>query len=495
MLEKNRRLPSLRGIDIRHESGDADSGVHVPVPGRGRRMGRNVTLVLALSLGASHPTSAAAQESPTQAALYRAIESNREGHLAFLQRLIRAQEEGEAAVQALVAQRFQALGMEVETLRLLPIQLSPDLEFAAEESIDRTERISVVGRLAGTGSGKSLLFFGHPDGEARTEASLAGWEHDPFAGEVENGRIYGWGAADDLTGVAIMAEALAAVLETVGRPRGDILLASTPAKRSARGILGVLNQGYRADAAVYLHPAESEEGLEDIKAITSGMLQFRVVVQGRGPDTREPGQTAFAHRAVNAVDRMALVRDRLRELDLERGARVHHPALDAAVGRSTNLLVSHVSCGEPGRTTRVPTECVLEASVTFPPGEEMGRVKEEILTAIGDAAGEDEWLGDPPPDVEWLFGTQGVEVPRDSPLYRTVHRAVVEVTGVEPTVNPLHSASDIKNPNLFSGIPSVGIGPLAGDLTQAGGHDEWVDVEDYIRTIKICAKIIVDWSG
>jgi acetylornithine deacetylase len=71
----------------------------------------------------------------------------------------------------------------------------------------------------------------------------------------------------------------------------------------------------------------------------------------------------------------------------------------------------------------------------------------------------------------------------------------VGVTGVEPKVNPLHSASDIKNPKLFSGIPSVGIGPLAGDLTQAGSHDEWVDVEDYIRAIKICAKIIVDWSG
>ena len=44
-------------------------------------------------------------------------------------------------------------------------------------------------------------------------------------------------------------------------------------------------------------------------------------------------------------------------------------------------------------------------------------------------------------------------------------------------------------------IPSVGIGPLAGDLTQAGGRDEWVDVKDYIRAIKICAQIIVDWSN
>ncbi len=39
------------------------------------------------------------------------------------------------------------------------------------------------------------------------------------------------------------------------------------------------------------------------------------------------------------------------------------------------------------------------------------------------------------------------------------------------------------------------MGPLAGDLTQAGGHDEWVEVEDYIRAIKICAEIIVDWSN
>ncbi len=450
---------------------------------------------LSLALAVFLPSAVRAQGPASQQAVFQAIEDNRDAHLAFLQRLVQAQEAGEEAVQSLVAERFRELGMSVETLRLAPIRLSPELEFAAEESMDPTPRISVVGRLPASGEGKSLLFFGHPDGEPMTEASLAGWEHDPFGGEVENGRIYGWGVADDLTGVAIMAEALAAVLESSGRPSGEILLASTPAKRSARGILGVLDQGYHADAAVYLHPAESEEGLEDIKAITSGMLQFRVEVTGRGPDTREPGQTAFAHGAVNAMDKASIVLGALRELDRRRGEAVHYPPLETAVGRSTNLLPSHIRCGEPGRTTRVPVRCVIEASITFPPDERMPEVRDEILEAIQAAAAEDPWLREHPPVVEWLFGTQGVEVSRDHPLYRTVHDAVVEVTGVEPKVNPLHSASDIKNPNLFSGIPSVGIGPLAGDLTQAGGHDEWVDVEDYIRTIKICAKIILDWSG
>ncbi len=443
-----------------------------------------------------HPLQAAAPQDPHRSQeLFQTIDENRESHLEFLRSLVRAQPQGEDAVQALVAARFQELGLEVETLRLSPIQLSPDLEFAAEEAIDRTPRISVVGRLRGTGSGKSLLFFGHPDGEPKTEESLAGWEHDPFGAEVENGRVYGWGVADDLAGVAIMAEAVAAVLETMGTPGGEILLGSTPAKRSARGILGVLNEGYHADAAVYLHPAESEEGLEDIKAITSGMLQFRIVVQGEPPDTREPGQTAFTHMAVNAIDKAGLVLGALSELGEARARRVFHPALDAAVGRSTNLLMSHVSCGLEGKTTTVPTQCVIEASTTFPPNEQMLEVKQEITGAIDGVAQGDEWLKDHPPAVHWLFGTQGVEVAGDHPLYQTVHEAIVSVTGVEPRVNPLHSASDIKNPKLFSNIPSVGIGPLAGGLTQAGGHDEWVDVEDYIRAIKICAQIIIDWSN
>jgi len=484
------------GRGLRPRQGQGSLGGRLRRGGEGARRGWALSGFLLLSAAFLLPSGPLAAQDPAQErAVFRVIEENRAGHLAFLQRLVQAQDEGEEAVQALVAARFRELGMEVETHRLVPIQLSPALEFAAEESIDRNPRISVVGRLPGAGKGRSLLFFGHPDGEPMTEASLAGWEHDPFGGEVENGRIYGWGVADDLTGVAIMAEALAAVLATAGRPAGEILLASTPAKRSARGILGVLNEGYHADAAVYLHPAESEEGLEDIKAITSGMLQFRVVVTGHGPDTREPGQTAFAHQAVNAMDKAMIVLTALRELDRRRGEEVHHPALEAAVGRSTNLLPSHIACGEAGRTTRVPARCVVEASVTFPPDEQMPEVREEILAAIRGAAEEDPWLRAHPPEVEWLFGTQGVEVSGGHPLYRTVHEAVVEVTGVEPKVNPLHSASDIKNPNLFSGIPSVGIGPLAGDLTQAGGHDEWVDVEDYIRTIKICAKIILDWSG
>ena len=185
----------------------------------------------------------------------------------------------------------------------------------------------------------------------------------------------------------------------------------------------------------------------------------------------------------------------LANLGDERAERVHHPAMQQAVGRSTNLLVSQLRCGEGNRLTRVPTECVIGASLTFPPNEEMKSVQGEVEETLARAADSDPWLRGHRPTIEWLFGAQGVEVPEDHDLYQLVAGVVLQVTGQEPEVNPLHSASDIRNPMLFRGIPSVGLGPLAGDFTQAGGHDEWVDVDDYIRAIQICAKIIVDWCN
>jgi acetylornithine deacetylase len=431
---------------------------------------------------------------PQQQAMFDNIDANRSHHLEFLRNLIAASANGEEAVQAMVAQRFEELGTEVQTLRLLPTQLDMNQEFAADETIDRVERISVVGKLEGTGGGRSLLFFGHPDGEPQTEEALAGWTRDPFAAEVENGRIYGWGIADDLAGVAIMAEALDAVLTSMGRPAGDIYLGSTPAKKNARGILALLNEGYHADASVYLHPAESEAGLNDIKSITSGMLQFRITVVGQPPDTKEPGQTAFTHLSISAVDKATLLLAALKQLDQERAGRVFHPLLNEAVGRSTNLLVSNMTCGNGGSFTQIPVECVIGVSITFPPNEQLNDVQEEITAAVASAAGQDSWLATNQPSIEWLFGTQGVEVPEDHPLYQATFEAIRLVTGVAPVINPLHSASDIRNPMLFRGIPSIGLGPLAGDLTQAGGFDEWVDAEDYLQAVKVCAKLIADWS-
>jgi acetylornithine deacetylase len=421
------------------------------------------------------------------------VARGRDAAIELLRALIAAQKDGEDAVQAIVAEKLSAVGATVERIVYAPADVPLVGEFAMERAIATGQRASVVGRLAGTGTGKSLILFAHPDSEpvAATET----WRHDPFAGVMVDGRLHGWGVADDLLGVAAGIAAMAALTTAGARPGGEIQMASTPSKRHARGVAAIMHQGFVADAAVYLHPAESGVGLNEIKAFASGQLEFRVTVTGKRPPTTEPGHTAFAHLAVNPIDKAFVLYRALMALDARRAARVHHKRLDDAVGRSTNLQISRIASGADEKYSRLASACTFGGAVSFPPTERMADVQTEISAAVAEAARADAWLAEHPPILEWVSGVTGMEIDEAHPLYRVVSAAVVAVRGITPTVNPMHTSSDIRNPIVQKGIPTVGLGPFAGDLTQVGRTDEWVDIEDYIAMIGVTAAVIVNWTG
>jgi acetylornithine deacetylase len=421
----------------------------------------------------------------------------REAAVHTLRALIGVSERGEEPTQQWVAARFAALGCDVDAFRYDPGQLvsAGPIPADAPEGVSESgsARVCVVGRLPGESSERTLLLFAHPDPEPFDGA--LGWRHTPFGGEVESGRIHGWGVADDLCGVAAMLCTLGAVRAAGLVLSGPLVVASAPSKRGARGIVAALDRGHRAAAALYLHPAESGQGLREIKAVTPGLLRFRVTVSGRAPDTGEPEQTPFHHQAVNAIDKAWVIWQALRELDEIRAATVRHPALDEAVGRSTNIHIAHVRAGDEGRLNRVSESCVLAGSVTFPPGERLEDVQTAVTRALRGACRQDGWLADHPPRLEWLLGAQGAEVGVDQPFFRAVSRAVARTVGQSPRVNAVHASSDIANPILHGGIPTVGIGPRAGGLTQSGGIDEWVDLGEYFQTIETTGRLVVDWCG
>ncbi len=420
----------------------------------------------------------------------QAAEAHGEAAVGFLRDLIRLQAQGEEAVQARIASACEELGCIVERRRYKPASVVLKDEFASDAAMAAEEREAVLARFPGSGGGRSVIFFAHPDGEPFQPQH--GWVHDPLAGEIDQGRIHGWGVADDLAGVATMVEALRAVLAAGVKPKGDVIMASTPSKRHARGVHALLHGGVHADAAVYLHPAESGVGMREVKALASGQLIIRIIVKGRLPDTQEPGHAAFAHTAINPIMKAQQVLAALAALDAKRGARVHHPALDAAIGRSTNLLVGDFKTLGDGRAARVPPAVQLSCALAFPPGERLADVQAEVEAALAEAR-----AADPELNVEAIFlsGVTGAEVPLDHPLWVETSAAVLRGTGTAPHINPLHTSSDIRNPMVQSGIPCVGLGPLCGDLTQNGGRDEWVDVADYRRGVAVVAALIAGWCG
>ena len=420
------------------------------------------------------------------------IQTKREQYVDVLRELLSKSAEGEEALQHEIAQHFMRLGCQVESISSKPNRFVLNSDFSTVRSVQDADRVTVVGVQPGIGEGRSLLVFAHPDSEPVTETGK--WQHDPFAGEIKNGRMYGWGIADDLSGVVAMLCALEAIQSVGLKLSGQVICASAASKRRAQGIYAVLEQDYHADAAIYLHPAESGAGLGDIKARSSGYMQFRITVRGQPPETSEPTHTPFYHLATNPIDKAWLVYHALTELAEQRAGRVHHPAYDE-IGRSTNLHISHFHAGDAARPGRVPSAAIMTGAITFPPDEALADVQREFEAAVQQVTDSDMWLKKHPVQVDWLQGTSGVEVSEESAIYQTVAGAIQAVTGTIPKVQSLHAGSEIRAPNLFKGIPTLGFGPLAGDNVQSGGSDEWVSIDDFINMVEVVAKIVVDWCG
>ncbi|GAG84462.1 unnamed protein product, partial [marine sediment metagenome] len=64
--------------------------------------------------------------SPKFQELYDQIDQNMQAHIAFLQELIQSQQEGEEAVQQLVARRLEEIGCNTEVLKVLPSSIRMD---------------------------------------------------------------------------------------------------------------------------------------------------------------------------------------------------------------------------------------------------------------------------------------------------------------------------------------------------------------------------------
>lgn len=319
------------------------------------------------------------------------------------------------------------------------------------------------------------------------------WRHAPFSGKVFDGRVHGWGVADDLAGCAAGLAAMADIASSEVCV-GDLVFASTPSKNHARGVSALFHSGHRTDAALYLHPAESGIGMQEIKAVTAGQMEFEVSIKGRPPDTTEPSHTAFSHLGQNPVDKAFLIYRALKALNEARASRVSYPAIEALVGRATNLHVSSIAVTGTTELSRIPESCVVGGATSFPPGERLADVQHEIEHALKQANDADEWLSENPAKIKWISGVTGSEVPEDHPLFIAASQAIERVTGVSPRVNPMHSASDIRNPMIQAGIPCIGLGCLGGNLSQNGATDEWVDEEDFKRMASVVALVIRNWA-
>lgn len=84
---------------------------------------------------------------------------------------------------------------------------------------------SLLFHIAGADSSlKPVMLMGHMDVVPVDDVTLAEWTHDPFAGEVVDGEIWGRGALDDKLSVMSFLEAVEALIRDGFEPRRSLYL-------------------------------------------------------------------------------------------------------------------------------------------------------------------------------------------------------------------------------------------------------------------------------
>jgi acetylornithine deacetylase len=325
-------------------------------------------------------------------------------------------------------------------------------------------RVSVVGRLRGTGGGRSLMLYGHI-GTVGVAAMP-----EPFSATVRDGKLYGRGSYDMKGGVTACLAAVKALRDAGTTLRGDVLIACVADEEVASIGMAEVLRHVRADAAVVTEATE-----------------LRVCLAHRGfswVEVETLGIAAHGSRydiGVDANMRMGRFLARLDTLEKELRARPPHalvgpPSLHAAVlkgGTGTSTYADH---------------CRLEIERRTVPGETEDQVLAE-LRAITDAlASEDATFR---ASVRPMLTRGSFEVRRDAPIVNAVLGAATRVLGATPEVVGQPYWMDAA---LLSavGIDTVVIGP-----TGAGAHalEEWVDLESIEQVADILTAAATEFCA
>ncbi|MCL2482568.1 MAG: ArgE/DapE family deacylase [Propionibacteriaceae bacterium] len=389
----------------------------------------------------------------------------------------------EAQLQEWVADRLAKQGFEVD-------QWEPD---AAELRDNRIvpewhhwhDRPMTVGRLVGTGGGRSLMINGHVDVVPAGDVSR--WTYPPFDPQIADGRIYGRGTTDMKGGIAAALIAVEALQACGVRLRGDVLFeAVTDEEIGGMGSVAAAARGYQADAAIIPEPTSL-----NIYTATRGILHARLEVVGRAahaevaqPDWRDGGGVNANHMALR-------IADGLLGLEADRSSRptLRHPLLSAP-----SLQITGFHGGSYIAT--IPEKAELLMNLTYLPVEADSNgfgslVQAELEAVVDQVVSQQDWLAQHPPRWTWILDYPPYELPAGSPILDAVIAAASDAGVRDPHAVGLDSGYDGAPLSALFGLKSVAFGP--GDIQVAHSTDEFVPIDELVLAAKSIARMLIDW--
>jgi acetylornithine deacetylase len=379
----------------------------------------------------------------------------------------------EDAIGANLADRLEALGLEVEVFTPTPADIRDDPAWPGEE-VPRSTLTVVLGR-AGRQGGRRVVLSGHTD--VVPAGDPATWTRAPFSGEVVGGELFGRGACDMKGGLASILGAVRALRDTraLARLDGELVVALVPSEEDGgQGTLAAIRAGAVGDMAVITEPT----GLQLVIA-HAGAITFRLTV---------PGRAAHASRrteGVSALANLGTLTAALEADEARRNASETQPLM-AALGMPYPSMIGKVSGGEWAST--VMDRVVAEGRYGVRLGQGPEQAADDLRACIAAACEADPFLRQHPATVEITGARFGsAQVAADHRLPVSLASAAKAVTGMEPARIGVPYGCDMR---LFVDVgdtPCVVYGP--GDVQLAHAADERVPLAE----VEACARVLAAW--
>jgi acetylornithine deacetylase/succinyl-diaminopimelate desuccinylase-like protein len=353
---------------------------------------------------------------------------------------------GESRIAAHVAETMRALGMTVTTLEAT------------------SGRPSVVGRLTGSGDGRSVMLNAHLDTVGIE--GMAG----ALVPAIRDGRLYGRGAYDMKGSLAACLATAKALVDAKAGMRGDLVLAAVADEEYASLGTAEVARSVPVHAAIVTEPTEL-----DVCIAHKGFVWLEVETAGRAAH----GSRFF--EGIDANMRMGRLLGRLDRLEQELRARPPHPLVGPP---SLHAPTLHGG----SELSTYAASCRLGIERRTVPGETEAGVRAEIERLLEETRADDPSFR---AGVRCLLARNAFEVSPDAPIASAVRAAATRRLGRPPALigKPFWMDSAIL---ADAGVETVIIGPIGG-----GAHtsEEWVDLQSLETLAAILADVAVAYCG
>lgn len=406
------------------------------------------------------------------------LKENRARGARLLQILVRENSTrgNESSAQAIIIEKCRQLGLILDIWEIGGDELKEHSAFCCDrQSFEGNPNLVAV--LKGSGGGKSIILNGHidvvPVGDEKN------WEHDPFSGQIECGKLYGRGATDMKGGSVALLLAIESLIATGVKLKGDVIFQSVIEEESGgAGTLAAVLRGYRADGAIIPEPTNLK-----IFPKQQGSMWFRITVKGRAAH----GGTRY--EGVSAIEKSLLVIERLQQLEKDRNAAISDPLFEK-IPIPIPINIGKITSGE--WPSSVPDRTIIEGRMGVSPEEKIEAAQREMVDSLQELNETDEWFKKNPLQIEW-FGGRWLpgNLETNHPLMNELSKSFIEIRGEAPIIEASPWGTDGGILSNVGHTPVVVFGP--GITATAHDANEHINLEDLFISSEIIALTLMKW--